>query len=246
MIRKFKTNKELTKYISGKNITLLSNVTEGTCYLGEDNKVYKIIGLDSIVDVSYNIDDIITEDDIKLKSFAFPQELFVVDNKLAGYSSEYIPDNKLKSTDYSIKTVATMDFNKFSRAYKTMKKDVIKLSSKNILINDLCSNIVYDGKRLVGIDTCGYKKVDYNPTKNVQLKKTNITKLFGKRLINTKNNIDSYDYAIECIFRFCYNKMFTPKLKFNGSDIDSYLKNVEDELPDRAKLYREKIIKKRK
>ena len=225
MIRKFKTNKELTKYISGKNITLLSNVTEGTCYLGEDNKVYKIIGLDSIVDVSYNIDDIITEDDIKLKSFAFPQELFVVDNKLAGYSSEYIPDNKLKSTDYSIKTVATMDFNKFSRAYKTMKKDVIKLSSKNILINDLCSNIVYDGKRLVGIDTCGYKKVDYNPT---------------------KNNIDSYDYAIECIFRFCYNKMFTPKLKFNGSDIDSYLKNVEDELPDRAKLYREKIIKKRK
>ena len=49
MIKNFETNKELTKYISNKKIKILNKVTEGTCYLGEDNKVYKLLELDNVI-----------------------------------------------------------------------------------------------------------------------------------------------------------------------------------------------------
>ena len=225
MIIKFETSKELTKYISGKKIKLLNKVTEGTCYLGNDSKVYKILGLDSFYNGNYNPYEVITEDIIKLNSFAFPQELFVVGDKLVGYNSTYIPNDKLKPENLNIVTVAKMDYDKFSNAYKVMKKDVETLSKKNILMFDLPFNIIYDGNRLVGIDTCGYKKVDFDPS---------------------KNNISSYNFAIEGIFRLCYNDFDDPDLTFTDSDIDSYLKKVEDKLPNRAKLYRENIIKRRK
>lgn len=225
MIKNFETNKELTKYISNKKIKILNKVTEGTCYLGEDNKVYKLLELDNVIISTYDYKEVITEDDIKLKSFAFPQELFVVDDKLVGYSSEYIPNDKFATENLNIVSVARLDFEKFSNAYKVMKKNVDTLSSKNILMYDLPFNILYDGKRLVGIDTCGYKKVDYDPT---------------------ESNIKSYNFAIEGIFRLCYDDFEDQSLNFDDSDIDSYLKKVEDRLPNRAKLYRENIIKRRK
>lgn len=225
MIKNFKSNKELTTFIIGKKITLLSRVTEGICYLGEDKKVYKILGVDNTTDNNYKVEEVITEDDIKLKSFAFPQELFVLDDKLVGYSADYIPNDRLGTENLNIVTVAKMDFEKFSNAYKIMQEDVDKLSSNKILMFDLPFNVIYDGNRLVGIDTCGYKKVDYDPTE--------------------KNN-DSFKFAIEGIFRLCYNDFEDPDLTFNDSDIDSYLERVVDKLPNRARLYRENINKRRK
>lgn len=225
MIKNFKSNKELTTFIIGKKITLLNRVTEGICFLGEDNKVYKMLGKDIIKNDNYKVEDVITEDNIKLKSFAFPQELFVLDEKLVGYSSEYIPNDKFGTINLNIASVAKMDFEKFSNAYKIMQEDVDILSRNNILMFDLPFNIIYDGNRFVGIDTCGYKKVDYDPT--------------------DKNN-ESFNYAIEGIFRLCYNDFEDPDLTFNDSDIDSYLERVVDKLPNSAKLYRENNNKRRK
>lgn len=225
MIKNFKSNKELTTFIIGKKITLLNRVTEGICFLGEDNKVYKMLGKDIIKNDNYKVEDVITEDNIKLKSFAFPQELFVLDEKLVGYSSEYIPNDKFGTINLNIASVAKMDFEKFSNAYKIMQEDVDILSRNNILMFDLPFNIIYDGNRFVGIDTCGYKKVDYDPT--------------------DKNN-ESFNYAIEGIFRLCYNDFEDPDLTFNDSDIDSYLEIVVDKLPNSAKLYRENNNKRRK
>lgn len=225
MIKNFKSNKELTTFIIGKKITLLNRVTEGICFLGEDNKVYKMLGKDIIKNDNYKVEEVITEDDIKLKSFAFPQELFVLDEKLVGYSSEYIPNDKFGTINLNIASVAKMDFEKFSNAYKIMQEDVDILSRNNILMFDLPFNIIYDGNRFVGIDTCGYKKVDYDPT--------------------DKNN-ESFNYAIEGIFRLCYNDFEDPDLTFNDSDIDSYLERVVDKLPNSAKLYRENNNKRRK
>lgn len=225
MIKNFKSNKELTTFIIGKKITLLNRVTEGICFLGEDNKVYKMLGKDIIKNDNYKVEEVITEDDIKLKSFAFPQELFVLDEKLVGYSSENIPNDKFGTINLNIASIAKMDFEKFSNAYKVMQEDVDILSRNNILMFDLPFNIIYDGNRFVGIDTCGYKKVDYDPT--------------------DKNN-ESFNYAIEGIFRLCYNDFEDSDLTFNDSDIDSYLERVVDKLPNSAKLYRENNNKRRK
>lgn len=99
-----------------------------------------------------NVSKIITTSDFDLESFAFPMELYVVDNTLMANKSLYFKSKK--------PNVFFKNFNvdAFIEAYQKMLKDVEVLSNNGIEINDLAGNLLYDGKKLVGIDTGFYDK----------------------------------------------------------------------------------------
>ena len=58
--------------------------------------------------------------------------------------------------NYPNKINNNIDFDKLYAAYEVMYDDAIQLARDGICIYDLPYNIVFDGERLFGIDTCGY------------------------------------------------------------------------------------------
>lgn len=221
MIKNFESNSDLKKFLRSKKVKLIGGNTEGNCYLGNDNIVYKTLGIEGFPKVNYDICKIITEDKVKNESFAFPKDLYLINKELTMYSADYAGKDLLNSYNLSSTgLILKLDFKKFSNAYKVMLKNMYKLSKDKIQVKDLPTNIVYDGNKFTAIDTCGYERVDYDPT---------------------KRNLDSYNCAIETIFRFCYNDFSNPDLTFEDFDIDRYLEIVESKLSEKEKLYREKF-----
>lgn len=141
----------------------LGDNSENVCYLSsQDNLVYKIL-LYSLYEArsnSYKLPEIITTKDIKLESFAFPQELHAILQKLVSYSAEYIPLDLFNYHDLVTKpeSIYKIDFDSLKNAYDKMLKDIEKLSQENIKIVNLPCNLIFTGKRLVGIDTCFYRR----------------------------------------------------------------------------------------
>ena len=130
------------------NLKEIGKGKEGVAYLSNDGVVIKKI-LNS--HNNYNIDKIITTKDIDLKSFAFPINLFAVDDQLMGYTSKYIkPITK--------ENVRTIDFNNFMTSYYEVKDDVKTLIANNIVMNDLLKNVIYNGKQFAIIDTCSFER----------------------------------------------------------------------------------------
>lgn len=221
MIKNFESNKDLRNFLRDKQVKLIGGNTEGKCYLGKDNIVYKTIGVEGFEPTEYEVDKIITEDKVKNDSFAFPKDLYLINKELTMYSADYAGEDMLSGRNLcGTKLIMKLDFKNFSKAYKKMLKNVYKLSRENIIISDLPTNIVYDGKKFTAVDTCGYEKVKYDPT---------------------QKNLESYNFAIETVFRLCYDDFLDDQLTFNDFDIDGYLKRVENKLTKREKLYRNKF-----
>lgn len=222
MIKEFSKKDEYLKNIHKLNVKFLGQATEGSCYYASDGYVYKVYDVEDLNRPVYNLENIVTTNDIQLDSFAFPEELFMADNKLIGCKMKFAGNDLLK--DYNLadlEAISVINFNKFKKAYYKMLKDVYTLSNNNIELYDLPFNIVFDGKKLTGVDTLGYKKVSNNPL---------------------KSNIESYNYAIESIFRMWLDDYLDNDLKIVDNNIDKLLENVENKLPD----YIKKDIKKTK
>ncbi len=205
MIINFDSKDKFTKEMSSKNLSYISEGTEGKCYRGKDNYAYKIFKPDSIG--RYKASKVITKDDINLNSFAFPDDLFVYNDKLIGCKMDLHSGNILKSSIFTDpQNISLINYHNFSKAYKNTLKDVYELSSKNILMYDVLFNIMYDGKAFTIIDTLGYTKVDGNPL---------------------KENLEMYNYAIEGLFRLWFDDYEDEELNFKDNDIDAYLKKVD-------------------
>lgn len=198
------------KEIKNKLYYELGRGCEGICYKykGEAYKImfdksiiYKLIG---ILDYMKNPTQIITENDINLPSFAFPREIYATKDWLLGYKTKLIENNLFNTNNLlGIDDLKTIDFNALAIAYKIMLEDVDLLSKEKIEIYDLTFNLVFDGKRLTGIDTCGYKR-----TKN-----------------NVKyHNRKSLALAIEDMFSLVSDFEIIESIK--NDDIDSYLEKV--------------------
>lgn len=128
--------------------------SEGSCYLSKkDNDVYKVFEM-----CFGHIDpkEIITTKDIDLESFAFPKKLFSVDNNLEAYTSKLVKKDYLKIIDED--DIYILNFDALIKAYYKMVKDVEKLTKEQVNIYDLSYNLLFDGKNLVGIDTCHYER----------------------------------------------------------------------------------------
>jgi len=152
--------------ISNKKLTKeLGSGYEGKCYLSSiDKAVYKILYFHHY-DIIHDISKIITSKDINLESFALPEILYTIGNRLLCYKAKYIAPN-LFDFDTMImnpKNIYKINFTKLLKAYYMMLKEIIKLSNENIQISDLNHNLMFTGEKLIGIDTCGYTRVSTNP-----------------------------------------------------------------------------------
>ena len=214
----FDTKEQFINYIEKMNLTRkLGEGSEGSCFLSsKDNYAYKIME-QSLYDgriSEYNIDKIITTKDISLDCFAMPVELYAVSKELVAYKTKYIsPDlfdyyNLMKNYE----NIYKIHFSTLKQAYEKMLKEAEILSKEQIEIYDLSCNLMFTGKRLVGIDTCAYRRVNQNPH---------------------ERNLKSINNAIKEVFNswIMYNPNFEEELvEFidleEEIDINNYLNNV--------------------
>lgn len=193
-IIEFKSKSVLNQYLlcdRGVNFkNRIGSGSEGACYISKNSDLaYKI--LDFYKEDELNPKNIITSKDIELNSFAFPITLFSVNNILEGYTAKYIKNDLIRKIGDDISFI---NFEALIKAYYKMKKDVEKLSDEHIKIIDLYNNLLFDGKSLVGIDTCYYSREDGN--------------LIDK-------NFSSLDYAVK--------STVSPFLIYNDYEIDENL-----------------------
>ncbi len=138
-----------------RELPVLGEGAEGTCVLGVDGYAYKIY--DGICDYEYDIDDIIMEDEFNLKSFAFPNLLYIHDGELCAYRMRLVYPNLFDLfADYHI------DEDGLLQAIDKFITDLRVVSDKGILTFELPFNLLFTGKRLVGVDTPSYKRKNYN------------------------------------------------------------------------------------
>lgn len=172
----FKSEKELTEYLKSKRISIIGEGSEGICYKSHFDKLaYKIIDSDdnSVSYIpEYNMEDIITEDDIYLSSFLFPKTLITVNGKFRGYTSKAIDKNYFDINEM-LENISNIQIKKLLKAYKVMLKDIVVLSEQHISIYDLPHNLLFDGEKLYAIDTCCYYRTDNSNVLESNIKSLN-------------------------------------------------------------------------
>lgn len=193
----------INEVITKHNITKeLGKGTEGTCYLGTDDKVYKIMhpNYERETGIIYNINKIITTKDIELEHFALPEELYTIRKRLMGYKTKYFfPDLfDLRNIKTNPNQIYQIEFYKLLKSYYLMIKEIERLSQENILIYDLPSNLIFTGEKLVAIDTLGYKRVTQNPLEQNK-NYLDISILWELNMMLEYNNIISEEQLSELI-----------------------------------------------
>ena len=218
-IIKFKCEWEAKLFIKSHALKLVGSGSEGTCYRGKDKKVYKCLNIDRRY--PYDVDKIITEEDVKLDSFAFPDELYTVDDGLIGYRTDYVKGNYFSVDNTAdIENIIDLDFEKLATAYKKMLEDIKLLSKEKILVYDLPFNVMFDGEKMTAIDTCAYKRVKKNPL---------------------EENITSLNKALEMVFTMWFMDYKDISYKIEGTNIKDYLDKIINALPQ--DLFMRRIIR---
>lgn len=201
----FNSEAEFVAYRKKKTFRELGSGSEGTCYLGKDGFAYKDL-TDGFRSETYIPEDVITTADYQNKSFAFPHVLFVVNGELMGYTTDAAKRNL---TDYNymfFNGVDHIDFEKLYKAYEVMYADAVKLAEDGIGIYDLPYNVIFDGEKLLGIDTCGYYRAP---------------------VMECLSNPDYVDDAVKRLFTHYAEYVHNDKLD-TDMDVKSFLSMVEE------------------
>lgn len=207
----FNSKEELKRELEKNNLAYVGKGNNGVCFKSKrDGLAYKFVNTE-IYDIDYRVDDIITEKDIKLSSILFPKTLYTVNNELVYYTSNYISHDYFTSGEIG-EEIFNIDIVKLYNAYMILYKDIYILSENNIVINDLITNIMFDGNKLYVVDTTGYYKSN----------KKNIL----------EKNIKSLDESLKNEFNmFLFYQSDNPKIDINLNikeyldEVDKYFKN---------------------
>ena len=197
----FPNQEGLDNFLKSKSLHKISEGSEAKCYLSYvDGLAYKRIS-------KGRTGDFITKDQIDLPSFAFPKDLFIVDEKVYGYRSEYIDPNLFLIDAYnplSIVKFKKLNLQNLKRALEIFAKDTDRLSKEHIQIYDMAFNLAFTGTRLVAFDTLDYFRTE----KDV-----------------TEMNRSSIDYAIKTLFNLWLQ--IDPFTSLNQLPLEEYLKEIE-------------------
>lgn len=205
----FKSDWQVKLFIESRSLREIGSGSEGTCYLGRDGKVYKLIEFENAE--PYVATDVVTEGEGVFQSFAFPEELYAVNDRLKGYRTRRVKQDLFTGENiFDFANIANLDFAAVSLAYKRMLLDIVGISNRRILIFDLPFNIMFDGESFTAIDTCGYKKVDYDPL---------------------VDNLKSLNLAMENLFRLWFQSYQEFNEKIHRTDIDDFLSRVQSRIP---------------
>lgn len=161
-IVKFNSTEEFQAYRKCKANFFLGSGSEGSCFLGKDGLCYKDF-TEGFHSEDYDIESIITSDDFSSSSFLFPHTLFVVGDELVGYTSDVVKDDLMNNERMIFEGIDDINFDKLASAYDVLMRDAVALGEQGITIYDLPYNLMFDGEKLVAVDTCGYYYSDDDP-----------------------------------------------------------------------------------
>ena len=131
---------------------IVGDGAESICYQIDDY-VYKV--LNNNFNTSYD-ENSLYNDEIDLKSFLFPEEIYVSNNKIFASKTKYIPN---EISERKIYAGILTNIVKIKNALIPFIKDIYKLSKNNILAIDMAwRNLIFDGESLYAIDTMHYVK----------------------------------------------------------------------------------------
>lgn len=171
-MKNFNSREEMLTYINNLSNGFKECLGKGSSalsYLGNDNQVYKIYN------VFENVNLDIINSNLNLEYFIFPQEIYLVDNKLAGYQTKYIKDDILVNTKSLImkENTGEIDYSKLREAYERFLLEIDMITEKGICLYDLIGNLLFDGENLYAIDVDDYKyvEIDYHSLyqKNIEI-----------------------------------------------------------------------------
>lgn len=191
----FENSDEFRKFFYEKTVNLfylLGSGSEGCAYLGLDGYVYKYLSSGLAINIMPKSSDIITANDYELDSFAFPIELYTLNDKVIGYKSKYIKNDLFKEPNFN-----KIDFDILLDSYYKMLKDIKIISNDNIYMFDFIGNLVFNNQNLVGIDTTAYFKKDDNTYNlNKLILELSIKKVFSNWGYKEELPTDSFETYI--------------------------------------------------
>lgn len=152
--------------------------TEGDAYLTADNKVLKIHnGYEPTIIKDEDKEKIIMAQDYKVQSFLFPEKIFIYNGVVYGYLTPYMKNIIKYDLDSSsdipflgFNSIKSINLDNLLAAREKMIEDTRIISKDNIIIYDLCFNLLFDGQKLGAIDTLRYYK-DSEPTFDANVKR---------------------------------------------------------------------------
>lgn len=156
-IIEFNNRQQFDDYINKKIEVPLGTGTEGICYRGKDGKAYKVYSKNRFREF-YPINSLVTQNELPLKYFAFPETIFTLNGNMEAYTSMLVEQNLFDDEHLTVKGIEDIDFDDLIDAYQRIQEEAKILTERKILISDLPGNILFDGKNLVAIDTCSYEK----------------------------------------------------------------------------------------
>ncbi len=134
-----------------KQARKIGDGAEGDCYQ-IDGYVYKVFNGE--LNIYYNKE--LYTNDLNLKSFLFPEEIYTSDNKIFASKTRYIQNLIRERRVYA---GILPDINKIKKALPQLIEDIYVLSQHNILAIDIAwKNLLFDGKNLYVIDTMNYTR----------------------------------------------------------------------------------------
>ena len=166
-IIEFNNKKEFIEYIKPLLKEDLNSGSEGDIYITKDNNVIKVMHQFFGPKYLKDCPNIIMSNDLKLDSYIFPDELYIIDGIIMGYK-EKLFENDVFSFYPSLKKFATNIDNLFEAREKFIE-DTIKLTEYGYKLFELPRNIMYDNKRIVAIDTLDYIKQKIKKEENIRI-----------------------------------------------------------------------------
>lgn len=171
MIIQFDNKKQFLEAIKNNITRKIGHGSEGNVYLSKDGDVIKIM-LNSWLPKNYgDYPNIIMDDTMKIDSFIFPKELYILNGVIVGYKEKFFPNNIL--TLDALPELINID--KLVEARKKFIEDSKIITEAGYRLYELPRNIMFDNKKIVAIDTLDYQK---------------------KSHVDLKDNIGIIDYAI--------------------------------------------------
>ncbi len=160
-LKVFDNPDDIKKYVLCNANKKIGSGWEGNVYLSNDNSTLKLFKRNYKVPYTK---DILTTSSFSLKSFIFPDELFICDNKIYGYKARYFAGNI-----FNTKQEVIIDLEKLIEARRKAISDIEVLTSNNYNLVDVYGNIMFDGENLAIIDTLRYYKKSKKTEENIKL-----------------------------------------------------------------------------
>lgn len=137
-----------------KKLEPLSSGIQGSCYLEvSSNTVYKLFeGWDEDDFDDFTSEEILQFDDVKTRTFVFPNDCLYLNGRVIGYTSKF----KLGRLLWEIDPL-TVDLNKFLGMLEVAIEDIKYISKQGVNVYDIMYNIML-GDGIFVIDTVEYTR----------------------------------------------------------------------------------------